>query len=262
VGPWDGSAEAEPLTKPNDDPINNTQPAWSPDGERIVFRTDRSDPSRNVADIWVMDSPAVAPAQRASARQPWHPCKKGSRRRLDEQRHRPYLAPRRHARADRGLRPATLPTSTAPSATPNHQLTRTSVLAGSPYVQRVPGGQSDTPSAGTKRSLMHTPSARSPVCRNRNAPASSSVQRQAMRGTRGGIAALYRSSANGDTEAHAEHRCSSKLPRSSTQAAGSPTARQSARRTPNSHSACSNASSSSSCHVSLTQPPAASSWKT
>jgi Tol biopolymer transport system component len=76
VGPWDGSAEAEPLTKPNDDPINNTQPAWSPDGERIVFRTDRSDPSRNVADIWVMDSPAVAPAQRASARQPWRPCKR------------------------------------------------------------------------------------------------------------------------------------------------------------------------------------------
>jgi WD40-like Beta Propeller Repeat len=57
VGPWDSSREAEPLTKPNDDPINNTQPAWSPDGERIVFRTNRSDPSRNVADIWVMDSP-------------------------------------------------------------------------------------------------------------------------------------------------------------------------------------------------------------
>jgi TolB protein len=57
VAPWDGSLEATPLTKPNDDPINNTQPAWSPDGKGIVFRTNRSDPSRNVADIWVMDSP-------------------------------------------------------------------------------------------------------------------------------------------------------------------------------------------------------------
>ena len=41
----------------NDGTTNNTQPAWSPDGRRIVFRTNRSDPSRNVADIWVMDSP-------------------------------------------------------------------------------------------------------------------------------------------------------------------------------------------------------------
>ena len=57
VGPWDGSADAKPLTRPNDGLINNTQPAWSPDGQRIVFRTNRSDPSRNVADIWVMDSP-------------------------------------------------------------------------------------------------------------------------------------------------------------------------------------------------------------
>ena len=57
VGPWDNSSEAEPLTRPNDGLTNNTQPAWSPDGERIVFRTNRSDPSRNVADIWVMDSP-------------------------------------------------------------------------------------------------------------------------------------------------------------------------------------------------------------
>jgi TolB protein len=57
VAPWDASAMAVPLTKPNDGQINNTQPAWSPDGERIVFRTNRSDPSRNVADIWVMDSP-------------------------------------------------------------------------------------------------------------------------------------------------------------------------------------------------------------
>jgi Tol biopolymer transport system component len=57
VGPWDAGAEAVPLTKPNDGLTNNTQPAWSPDAERIVFRTNRSDPSRNVADIWVMDSP-------------------------------------------------------------------------------------------------------------------------------------------------------------------------------------------------------------
>lgn len=57
VGPWDGSAEAQPLTRPNDGLTNNTQPAWSPDGRRIVFRTNRSDPSRNVADVWVMDSP-------------------------------------------------------------------------------------------------------------------------------------------------------------------------------------------------------------
>jgi TolB protein len=33
---------------------NNTQPAWTPDGASIVFRTNRADPSRNVADIWIM----------------------------------------------------------------------------------------------------------------------------------------------------------------------------------------------------------------
>ncbi len=57
VAPWDAGAPAVPLTTPNDGQTNNTQPAWSPDQTRIVFRTNRSDPSRNVADIWVMDSP-------------------------------------------------------------------------------------------------------------------------------------------------------------------------------------------------------------
>ena len=57
-----------PLTKPNDGQINNTQPAWSPDAEQIVFRTNRSDPSRNVADIWVMDSPFGPVPGEASAR--------------------------------------------------------------------------------------------------------------------------------------------------------------------------------------------------
>lgn len=35
---------------------NNTQPAWSPDGASIVFRTNRADPSANVADLWIMDA--------------------------------------------------------------------------------------------------------------------------------------------------------------------------------------------------------------
>jgi hypothetical protein len=73
----------------------------------------------------------------------------------------------------------------------SHGLRRTSVLAGSPNVQRVPGGQSDTPSADTKRSLMQTPSARAPVWRNRNAPASSSALTPIVEATRLAIAALY-----------------------------------------------------------------------
>jgi TolB protein len=55
VAPWDGSVPPRPLTKPNDGLTNNTQPAWSPDGARILFRTNRADPSVNVGDVWVMD---------------------------------------------------------------------------------------------------------------------------------------------------------------------------------------------------------------
>lgn len=65
IAPWDGSVPARPLTKPNDGLTNNTQPAWSPDGLRILFRTNRKDPSRNVGDVWVMDAqlgePTAAP---------------------------------------------------------------------------------------------------------------------------------------------------------------------------------------------------------
>ena len=35
---------------------NNTQPAWTPDGARMIFRTNRADPSQNVADIWIMNA--------------------------------------------------------------------------------------------------------------------------------------------------------------------------------------------------------------
>ncbi len=35
---------------------NNTQPGWSPNGTSIVFRTNRANPSQNVADIWIMDA--------------------------------------------------------------------------------------------------------------------------------------------------------------------------------------------------------------
>jgi Tol biopolymer transport system component len=35
---------------------NNTQPAWTPDGASIIFRTNRADPSQNVADVWIMNA--------------------------------------------------------------------------------------------------------------------------------------------------------------------------------------------------------------
>ena len=57
VTKWDGSVAPQALTKPSDGLTNNTQPAWSPDMRTIVFRTNRADPSANVADIWAMDSP-------------------------------------------------------------------------------------------------------------------------------------------------------------------------------------------------------------
>ena len=68
VAPWDGSVEPQALTKPNDGTTNNTQPAWSSYGRSIVFRSNRSDPSRNVADVWVMDSPFGAQPGEPSAR--------------------------------------------------------------------------------------------------------------------------------------------------------------------------------------------------
>ena len=64
VAPWDGSVAPRALTKPNDGLTNNTQPAWSPDGERIVFRTNRADPSKNVADVWEMDVRSGEPSAR------------------------------------------------------------------------------------------------------------------------------------------------------------------------------------------------------
>jgi WD40-like Beta Propeller Repeat len=67
-GPADGSREAQPLTRPNDGQTNNTQPAWSPDGTQIVFRTNRSNPALNVADVWIMDSPFGAVPGEPSAR--------------------------------------------------------------------------------------------------------------------------------------------------------------------------------------------------
>jgi TolB protein len=68
AGPVDGSLAAQPLTRPNDGQTNNTQPAWSPDGARIIFRTNRSNPALNVADVWIMDSPFGPLPGEASAR--------------------------------------------------------------------------------------------------------------------------------------------------------------------------------------------------
>jgi Tol biopolymer transport system component len=44
------------LTRARVSTENNTQPAWSPDGRSIIFRTNRTTPEVNVADIWIMDS--------------------------------------------------------------------------------------------------------------------------------------------------------------------------------------------------------------
>jgi TolB protein len=54
----DVATDAPPvrLTHKADSAENNTQPAWSPDGEQIIFRTNRADPTANVADVWIMDA--------------------------------------------------------------------------------------------------------------------------------------------------------------------------------------------------------------
>jgi Tol biopolymer transport system component len=54
----DVTSDAAPqrLTNKRVSTENNTQPAWSPDGSSIIFRTNRSDPTINVGDVWIMDA--------------------------------------------------------------------------------------------------------------------------------------------------------------------------------------------------------------
>ena len=53
----DVTSDAAPLRLTNGRGTeNNTQPAWSADGTSIIFRTNRSDPTVNVGDVWIMDA--------------------------------------------------------------------------------------------------------------------------------------------------------------------------------------------------------------
>ena len=54
----DVTSDAAPLRLTNKrvSTENNTQPAWSADGTSIIFRTNRSDPTVNVGDVWIMDA--------------------------------------------------------------------------------------------------------------------------------------------------------------------------------------------------------------
>ncbi len=52
---------ARQLTRTSAGAFNNTQPAWSPDGSTILVRTNRADPTVNVADIWAVDVAGTQP---------------------------------------------------------------------------------------------------------------------------------------------------------------------------------------------------------
>ena len=52
---------ARQLTRTSEGAFNNTQPAWSPDGSTILVRTNRADPTVNVADVWAIDVAGAQP---------------------------------------------------------------------------------------------------------------------------------------------------------------------------------------------------------